>query len=159
MTIDDIDQKLLLELQKDGRQNYTDLAKLLYVSETTVRNRLKRLLDKDIVKIMAVPHLETLGYSFIGIMGIQVQLGYLSTVAKQLMGHPNICYLANVTGRYDLMALVIAKSSSEFSELVENFLAPLPSILRTETFVNLHIYKGQVMGIEAGHLISNLDVT
>ena len=157
--IDDIDRDLLMELQRDGRKNYTDLAKLLHVSETTVRNRMKRLLDKDIVRITAIPSLETLGFNFMGIMGIQVQLGYLSTVAKRLMEHPNVCYLAEVTGRYDLIALVIAKSASEYSELVESLIAPLPSILRTETSVSLHNYKGQIIGTDASHLISSPEAT
>ena len=157
--IDVIDQKLLLELQKNGRQSYIDLAKLLHVSETTVRNRVKRLLDQEIMKITAIPNLETLGYGFMGIVGIQVRLADMRTVAKQLIEHPNICYLANVTGRYDLIALVITKSSSEYSDLVENVISPLPSIVRTETFVNLRIYKGQVIGIDTDHLISNLEVS
>jgi len=157
--IDDIDRDLIMELQRDGRENYTDLAKSLHVSETTVRNRMKRLLDKDIVRITAIPSLETLGFNFMGIMGIQVQLGYLSTVAKRLMEHPNVCYLAEVTGRYDLIALVIAKSASEYSELVESLIAPLPSILRIETSVSLHNYKGQIIGTDASHLISIPEVT
>ena len=159
MIIDKIDQKILLELQKDGRQSYIDLAKLLHVSETTVRNRVKRLLDQNIMNIMAIPNLETLGYGFMGIMGIQVRLADLRTVARQLIELPNICYLANVTGRYDLIALVITKSSNEYSDLVENVISPLPSIMRTETFVNLRIYKGQVIGIDTDHLISNLDIS
>jgi len=157
--IDGIDQRLLLELQKDGRQSYIELAKLLHVSETTVRNRVKRLLDQDIMRVMAIPNLETLGYGFMGIIGLQVRLADMRTVARQLMEHPNICYLANVTGRYDLIALIITKSSSEYSDLVQNVISPLPSIMRTETFVNLRIYKGQVIGIDTDHLISNLDVS
>jgi len=157
--IDGIDQRLLLELQKDGRQSYIELAKLLHVSETTVRNRVKRLLDQDIMRVMTIPNLETLGYGFMGIIGLQVRLADMRTVARQLMEHPNICYLANVTGRYDLIALIITKSSSEYSDLVQNVISPLPSIMRTETFVNLRIYKGQVIGIDTDHLISNLDVS
>tara|TARA_Y100000310_G_C19974683_1_gene487052 strand:+ start:278 stop:412 length:135 start_codon:yes stop_codon:yes gene_type:complete len=43
--IDDIDQQLIKELQRNGRESYLDLAKLLGVVEGTVRKRVKRLLE------------------------------------------------------------------------------------------------------------------
>ena len=158
--IDKIDQELILELQKHGRQSYIDLAKLLHVSETTVRNRVKHLLDKGIIrKITAIPDLEALGYGFTGIVGMQVRLTDLRAVADQLTKHANICYLANVTGRFDFIAIVVTKSSSEFADFVENVISAIPSILRTETFVNLRTYKGEIIGLDTGHLVSNLDVS
>ncbi len=157
--IDRLDRELILELQKSGRQSYIDLAKLLGVSETTIRSRVKHLLNKGIIKITAIPDLEALGYRFIGIVGIQVRLADLRAVADQLTRHANICYLANVTGRFDFIAIVVTKSSSEFADFVENVISAIPSISRTETFVNLRIYKGQVIGLDTGHLVSKLDVS
>jgi len=157
--IDKLDQELILELHKEGRQSYINLAKSLHVSETTVRNRLRRLLDKGIITIATMPNLEALGYHFMGIVGMQVRLADLRTVADQLIRQPNVCYLANVTGRYDFIAIIVTRSSREFADFVENVISPIPSILRTETFVNLNIYKGQVIGLDAGHLISNLDIS
>lgn len=155
--IDKLDQEIILQLQKSGRQSYTDVAKLLHTSETTVRNRAKSLIDRGIIKVTAIPDLKALGYGFIGIMGLQVQLRDLQTVASQLTKHPNVCYLANVTGKYDFIAIIVTKSSDEFADFVETVVSNIPSIIRTETFVNLHIYKGEVVGLDTGHLVSNLD--
>lgn len=157
--IDKIDQELILELQKHGRQSYIDLAKLLHVSETTVRNRVKHLVNNGIIAITAIPDLGALGYSFIGIVGLQIRLADLRAVADQLTKQPNVCYLANVTGRYDLIAIVVTMSAGEFSEFVENVISEIPGILRTETFVTLHTYKGQVAGLDTRRLVSNLDVS
>jgi len=157
--IDKLDQELIRELQKSGRQSYINLAKLLDVSETTIRNRISHLLDKGIIKITAIPDLEALGYGFMGIVGMQVRLADLQAIADQLNSHPNICYLANVTGRFDFIAIVVTKSSREFADFVENVISAIPSISRTETFVNLRTYKGQVIGLDTGHLISNVDVS
>ncbi len=156
--IDRLDRELIVELQKSGRRSYIDLAKLLGVSETTVRNRVRHLLDKDLINITAIPDLEALGYNFMGIVGMQVRLADLRAVADQLTKHANICYLANVTGRYDFIAIVVTKSSREFADFVENIISAIPSILRTETFVNLRIYKGRVIGLDTGHLVSSIDI-
>ncbi len=156
--IGELDQELIVELHKNGRQSYVNLAKLLHVTETTVRNRVKHLLNKGIINITAVPDLEVLGYSFVCIVGLQIRLGDLQLAAEQLVKHPNICYVANVTGRYDLILIVVARSSREFANFLENTISVIPGILRTETFVNLNIYKGRAIGLDTEHLISNINV-
>ncbi|MFC1955821.1 Lrp/AsnC family transcriptional regulator [Chloroflexota bacterium] len=157
--MDKLDQDIILELQKDGRQSYVDLAKLLGVTETTVRNRVKHLVDKGTIKITALPDLEVLGYRFMSIVGMQVQLADLRRVAAQLSRYPNVCYLANVTGRYELIAIIAARTSREFADFMENVVSAIPSVVRTETFVNLHIYKGQAVGLDTSNLVSHLDVS
>ena len=109
--MDAIDQKIILQLQKSGRQNYVKLAKELGVSERTVRNRVKELLDDGIMSITAVPNLDMLGYTFMSIVAMQIRLADLRSVTSQLIQHKNVCYLANVTGRYDLIAIIVTKSS------------------------------------------------
>ena len=152
-------QKLIMYLQKDGRRSCMNLAKILDVTVGTIRNRLKKLMDQGIIKISAIPELDKLGYGFIGIVGMQVRLADLRTVAEQLVQNPNICYLANVTGSYEFIAIVLTRSSSEFAEFIENVISPIPSIVRTETFVTLNIYKGRGNGLDTTQLVSNLDIS
>ncbi|MFC1902236.1 Lrp/AsnC family transcriptional regulator [Chloroflexota bacterium] len=158
MKIDDLDREIILELQKSGRKSYMELANLLHVSETTARNRVKQLIDKGVITINAIPDLEALGYGFVGMVGIQIRLSDLREIADQLSSHPNVIYLANVTGRFDLIAIVVTKSSSEFSDFMEKALSSIPNVLRTETFVNLNVYKGQVMGLDTGHFVKTLKI-
>jgi len=157
--IDEIDREIILELQKDGRQSYIDLAKTLKVSETTVRNRVKQLIGDGMISVTAIPNLEAMGYGFMGIVGLQVRLADLHAIANQIAKHPNVCYLANVTGRFDFILIVLTRTAGEFAEFMESAISAIPSILRTETFVNLHIYKGQIIGLDTGNLISKLDIS
>lgn len=159
MLIDELDNKIIKELQENGRRSYMELANLLYVSETTARNRVKRLLSEGIISINAVPDMGALGYDFMSIIGLQIRLLDLREVAAQLVQHPNVCYLANVTGRFDLMAIVVTRSSTEFAEFMENVLSAIPHIIRTETFVSLHVFKGQVIGFDTRHLFNDLDTS
>lgn len=136
--IDKLDQEIMLDLQKNGRRSYMDLAKMLHVTEGTVRNRLKRLLDQGIIRVTAIPDLEKFGYGFMGIVGIQTRLADLRSVAEQLAKYPNVCYLANVTGQYEFLAIVLTRSSKEFASFMESVIPAIPSISRTETFVTLN---------------------
>ena len=157
--IDDLDKKLVLELQKDGKQNYADLANSLYVAETPARNRVKQLIRKKIIKIAAIPNLTVLGYQFMGVMGLQIRLEDLRVVAEQLAKHPNVCAVISTTGRYDLIAIVFCRTSSEFASFMENEVATIPSVIRTETFVTLNVFKGQESGLDTKQLVSNIDTS
>jgi len=155
--IDKLDRKLIEELQKDGRESYTELARKLGVTEGTVRKRVKNLVDKSIMKIVAVPNMSELGYNLMSIIGMQVKMVDLRKVADALAKKANVCHLAFVAGRYDVMALVVARSHKELSDFIEKEISTIPSVLRTETFVNLEVIKGAWSGTDITQLISDLD--
>lgn len=157
--VDDLDLNLIQELQKNGRESYIDLASRLGVVEGTVRKRIKHLLDRDIIKIVAVPNIRELGYSFTCIMGLQVRMEDLRKVAENLARKQHVCYLAFVTGRYDLMAIVMTQSPEELSQFIEKEISAIPSILRTETFVNLDIIKGAAGLLDTVQLVNNLNIS
>jgi len=155
--IDKFDRKLIEELQKDGRESYTELASKLGVTEGTVRKRVKNLVDKGVMKIVAVPNVSELGYKLISFIGMQVKMVDLRKVADALAKKANVCHLAFVAGRYDLMVLVVSRSHKELSDFIEKEISTIPSILRTETFVNLDVIKGAWSGTDITQLISDLD--
>lgn len=157
--MDELDRKLILELQADGRQSYSNLGKILGTSEGTVRKRLKSLRKRNIMKIVAVPNIHELGYTFISIVGIQVRMAELDKVRENLCRNPAVCQLAWVTGRYDLIAIVATRSTDEFANFMANELSTIPSVVRTETFVSLGMVKGAVCLADTVELIRSLDVT
>ncbi len=140
--VDDLDLSIIQVLENDGRKNYTDIAKQLGVVEGTVRKRVKSLIDNKVMSIRATPNPHKLGFNVIALMGLQVQMSALRHVAQILGAKPNVQWLAFVTGRYDLMAIVIEKTTEDLSKFIEEEISAIPSIVRTETFVNLDIVKG-----------------
>lgn len=157
MKLDKLDQNIMLALQKNGRLSYMELAKMMAVTEGTIRNRFTKLVNNGIMRITASPDIEKLGYGFMGIIGMQVHLADLHEVADKLAQNPNICYLVNVTGRYELLATVVTRSSKEFAYFMENVVSAIPHVLKTETFVALNVYKGSGSGMDMLQLIGNLD--
>jgi Lrp/AsnC family transcriptional regulator, regulator for asnA, asnC and gidA len=113
-------------------------------------------MDRKIIKITAIPNLYALNYHFIGIVCLQIQLAYLHDIAETLAKLPNVTYLANVTGRYDFLFIVATKSSGEFAEFMENVVSKIQGIIRTETFVSLHGYKGEISGIDPRTIVGEL---
>jgi DNA-binding Lrp family transcriptional regulator len=120
---------------------------------------MKNLLEQGTIKITAVPDLDALGYAFTGIVGLQVELGKIKNIAAELARHPNVCYIVNVTGQFDFIIIIIARSSKEFADIMENFISQIPGILRTETHVSLNTYKGKHGNMDTVQLINNLDIS
>jgi Lrp/AsnC family transcriptional regulator, regulator for asnA, asnC and gidA len=152
---DALDKRLILELSKDGRKSYVQIAKLLCVTETTIRKRVKALVRSGLITITALPDIKKLGYIFTAIVGIQIRLSDIKTVSEKLLNHPNICYVSNVTGRFDFIFIVATHNSDEFASFMEKFIAPINGIIRTETFVTLKNYKGKYLSSDTIDLIKN----
>jgi len=70
--LDKINQKLIQELQNNGRRSYIELAQMLGVTEGTVRKRVKDLQKQSVIKIRAVVDPTKIGYNFVSIMALQV---------------------------------------------------------------------------------------
>jgi len=54
MNVDEVDLRLIEELQKDGRKQYVSLTKKRGVAEGTIRNRLRTTEDCGLVSISAL---------------------------------------------------------------------------------------------------------
>ena len=155
---DDLDRKLVEKLQENGRNNYADLAHELGAAESTVRKRVQRLLDKGFIKIVAAPNLPQLGYSFISIMGLDVRVEDHFKVATKLAESPLVCFLAFVTGRFGLVAIIATRTQEEYSEFWQSVVSTTPGILRTEGFICLEIIKGSGGMLDTTQLVRSLDI-
>lgn len=139
--LDKLGQRLIQKLQNDGRQSYRELADELGVAEGTVRKRVRDLRNKDVIKIAALPNPLKLGCNFICIIGMEVKLTDLQQVGKELAQSPNVYFLSSVTGRFDLIAILLFNTSEELADFVREKIYSVQGILKTETFVNMDILK------------------
>ncbi|MCK4438526.1 winged helix-turn-helix transcriptional regulator, partial [Candidatus Bathyarchaeota archaeon] len=70
--IDDLDLKIVLQLQENGRATITELAEKVGSSRPTVTNRLKRLIDKGIVIVTGGVNMSKFGYKM-ACIGLEVK--------------------------------------------------------------------------------------
>jgi Lrp/AsnC family transcriptional regulator for asnA, asnC and gidA len=139
--LDELGQKIVKELQEDARQSFREIGRTLKVSEGTVRNRVKSLLRTNTMKISAIPNPEKLGLNFICMMGIEVKVGCAESVEARLVQYPNVYFLCGCTGNIDIMGIFVFSSPSEFDKFVKDVIANIPEIVRTTTFVVMHVSR------------------
>jgi Lrp/AsnC family transcriptional regulator for asnA, asnC and gidA len=155
--IDKLNNKLIQELQQDGRKDYVDLAKQFGVADGTVRKRIRNLSEKGIIKIVAVPNLSELGYKFISIVGLQVAMPKMREIANHLAKNPHVSFLSFTTGRFDLLAIIACRDSEEYASVWEKDISTVSGIVRTEASVTLNIIKGSGSLLDTVALIQDLD--
>ena len=139
--LDDLGQKIIGELQEDARQSFREIGRKLKVSEGTVRNRVKSLVKSSMMKISAMPNPQQLGLNFMCIMCIEVKVGTAEQVEKRLIQSPNVYYLCGCTGTYDIIGIFVFHTPAGFDEFVKNVIAGIPEIVRTTTFVVMHVSR------------------
>lgn len=150
--VDELDLQLIQALKKDSRASYVDLAKSLSVGRETVKKRIQELDKSGLLKISTNFNIEALGYSFMCIVGMQVDISELTSISTALSKNQNIIFLACVTGRYDLIAIVISQSVNELKDIIERDISSVQGILRTETFINLDIIKGSLLEFDTNDI-------
>ena len=143
--LDDLDLRIIQELEQDGRRGNVSLAKVIGVAESTIRNRINKLLKTGLVKVAAKVDPSKFGYNFVSIVGLQVKQSDSRQVAEQLSRSPNVYWVAVTTGRFDLIIILMVRTPQELSEFMNSGVFSNPSVARTETFVCLDICKSPWM--------------
>jgi Lrp/AsnC family transcriptional regulator for asnA, asnC and gidA len=138
--LDDVSKAIIEQLQEDGRQSYATIAKHVGLSEAAVRQRVQRLLDQEVMQIVAVTDPLQVGFRRQAMIGIRVD-GDLTTVADKLTGMPEVSYVVTTAGSFDLLAEVVCEDDEQLLELLTRQIRTLPGVQTTETFVYLKLNK------------------
>ena len=139
--MDELDRRIIKLLQVDGRASNAKIAREVGVSEGTVRRRLRNLIKGDVIKVIAVPNLEQMGYGTVALIGIQTDPGRVDDVADAIATLDEAHYVSISTGAYDIFTWVGLESPEKLGLFLRNQVGTISGIRRTETFVNLSIKK------------------
>jgi DNA-binding Lrp family transcriptional regulator len=115
--MDEIDRKIITQLQQDGRTTLEDLAKVTGFTSMGVKKRLQKLLDQGAVKTQAL-----LNPTSLGILPAIVLLEMADTKAMQdLLARfkecPRVVYIFKTIGGYNLIALVVAEDQETLESI------------------------------------------
>jgi Lrp/AsnC family transcriptional regulator, regulator for asnA, asnC and gidA len=138
--LDDVNKRIIEQLQKDGRMSYAALAKVVGLSEAAVRQRVQRLLDAGVMQIVAVTDPLTLGFARQVMVGIRVA-GDVRPVADRLAALPEVDYVVICAGGHDLLAELVCTDDNHLLMLLNDTIRAIPGVVATETYVYLKLAK------------------
>jgi Lrp/AsnC family transcriptional regulator for asnA, asnC and gidA len=138
---DELDRQIIEMLQIDGRASNADVARKLGISEGTVRRRLRSLIRDDVVKIMAVPNWEKMGYSTTALIGVRAGPGRSDEVGEAIAQLEEAHYVTTTTGSYDILVWAGFESTEGLREFLRSKIGVIDGVKRAEAFLNLAIKK------------------
>jgi len=139
--MDNLDIKIISLLQEDGTATNAGIARQVGVSEETVRRRLKRLVQEEYIRVVALPDPAKLGYESEVLMGIQADADKVDQVADTLAEFDEVNWVSITTGSYDIFAWATLRNSEELSTFLRTKVGVIHGVRRLETFINLAIKK------------------
>jgi Lrp/AsnC family transcriptional regulator for asnA, asnC and gidA len=141
--IDRVDAEIIKLLQKDGRIPNTEIARLVGVSEATVRGRLNRLIEDGVIQIVAVSNPLMLGFNMVGSIRIFVEVKKMDAIIEALKKLKPLWHIVQSTGDASIDTEFIVKSQTDLNELIFERINRIDGVLRTETSLFLKYVKRQ----------------
>lgn len=137
LQLDDLDRKIIGELQKNGRVSYKDISKKLKISDGTVRFRVGKMIRNNFLRIMASVNPFALENSILALVAMQLERRTQKQTMETISQLRGVVSVSNATGRYDLLVEIFLDSQKELNKFLMEDLSRIGGIKTTETFVYL----------------------
>ena len=135
-----IDQSIidLIKHLRDGRKSLKKIANDLGLSENTVRSRVNQLKQEGILDIAGVISPEALPGHRLVMVGVKLSTMSLVKKGEEFSQLKGVVSVSVVTGRFDLILMVMLKEGFGLLEFYTDEVASLQDVQSVETFV---VYK------------------
>ena len=136
--IDDLDLKILSELSKDASISVPSLSKKININSSVVYSRIKRLVKRGLIKkFTIVINDEALGFNVKALTGITMDSKLRDNVLGELFKIPSVREVAEVTGRFDVLVTMTARSLDEMHQIISEKVGRIEGVQKTETFIEM----------------------
>ncbi|USS41101.1 Lrp/AsnC family transcriptional regulator [Thermococcus aggregans] len=142
MKMDEIDRNILRLLQEDGRMSYSEIARRIGIPESTVRLRVKRLIEEGIIrKFAALINPFKAGYTIVAFIAVDIEPNKIKTAVEELSKLPEVDVLGIATGAHDVLMQVTVRDLQELESFLIEKLGKIDGIKSTETSILTSVKK------------------
>ena len=129
--IDDLDLKILSELSKDASISVPKLSKKVNINASVVYSRIKRLIKRGLIKkFTVIINDEALGLNVKALTGINMDSKLRDNVLNELFKIPEVREVSEVTGRFDVLVTMNARSLDEMHQLISEKVGRIEGVQR-----------------------------
>ena len=129
-TLTDLDRRLLALLRQDARQSFVQLAEALGTSEGTVRARIKRLRNADVIRQFTI---RTKGANIKALIDVALDTNVdAATVADALAEWEGLETVYETSGSVDLVLVAEADDTDRLNSVIDD-IRKLPNVRTTHT--------------------------
>lgn len=131
--LDDTDMEIIRNLW-DGRTPYSDIAGRVGLTTNTVRNRVNQMLESGVLQIIGLVDPGAIEGHHSAFIGFKVLPQDVGSALEHISAMRGVVGAATVSGRIDIMAVVMFNEAFSYNRFLEEELQNIPGLLSTETF-------------------------
>lgn len=136
--VDDLDMSILSELSADASVSVPKLSGKLGISTSVAYSRIKRLSRRGIVeRHTVVVDYRKLGYGVKALVGLSTDSRRRDGVVEALFAVPGVGGVAEVTGRFDMLVTVYARTLDEMHGIVSDGIGKVDGVMSSESFIEM----------------------
>ena len=139
--IDETDKAIIRLLQQDGRRSYTGIANELGLSPSNIQQRVRRLMEANLLTIRAITDPVALGVMITATVAVKVDTTHIRQAAAEIAELAEVGYVAICTGPYDVLIEVACQDQAHLLRFLADKLGQIKGVHSTEVFVYLKIVK------------------
>ena len=133
-----MDLQILSELSNDASISVPRLSKKIDVNSSVVYSRIKRLVKRKLIeRFTIVVNDAELGYEVKALTGINIDTKQRDNVIKQLFKIDGVREVAEVTGRFDILVTMYARSLDQMHKMVSEEIGRVEGIQSSESFIEM----------------------
>ncbi len=133
--MDEKDKQIIKTLKDDSRAGYADIGSKIGLSEGAVRKRIKTLTDEGVIRKFTIKIGVAEGAQAITLLATNPAYPTLE-VSKKIQAIPNVETIYEVTGEYDIVAVITGMNVTEVNECIEK-IRRVEGIMKTNTMIVL----------------------
>lgn len=129
--LDERDRVIIEMLTKDARTPFTEIAKVLGISETAVRKRVRALEEAGVIKqytIVIDP--SKLGYNLVSLTGVDTLPEKIFEVAQKLKEFEFVRNVYLTSGDHMIMTEIWAKDGEDLSDIISNKIGKIEGVTK-----------------------------
>lgn len=138
--LDETDAAIIALLQDDGRRPYGDIGAAVGLSEAATRQRVNRLRESGLMRIVAVTDPVAVGRGVVATIGLRVG-GDTREAAARLARIPEIEYVVVTAGSFDVIVELVCASEEELLGVLNEEIRSIAEVHQIETLMHLRTEK------------------
>ena len=139
---DEIDIIILGELTQESYISIPKLSEKISINSSVVYSRINRLVRKGFIKKYTLEVDENLlGYPVKAMIGCNISSKQRETILEDIENIEETREIIEITGRFDVLIWISAKSLDDLHELVSKKLPKINGITHTEAFIEMKRHK------------------
>ena len=136
--LDDTDRRIIAELAADSSVSIPKMSKRVGITANAAYARIEKLKRRGVIRRYSIAvDGRHLGYGVKAMLGVNMDIKRRDGVIDELMAIPEVAEVAEVTGRFDMLVTVHARSLDDMHRIVYGRVGRIAGILSSESFLQM----------------------